>query len=216
MDIAPRSGAAGDKSRVSLVIVWFLYLAAVLSVCARLGTKYAMAKRLASDDALILIAQVTSLAQCIAISFAATSGLGTSLGDLSPSQIDGFLKAEYASTPFLLLTLALVKWSICVFINHLSPTAVNRHVDMAFRSTIGLWFVSGTAVSIFQCSIPKPWDYIDRTGCTDRRAWWTYVSVLNMVTEFGFVFLYVWIIGKLHISALKKTTVLLVFLTRLL
>lgn len=134
--------------------------------------------------------QVTSLAQCIAISFAATSGLGTSLGDLAPSQIDGFLKvmifltskkkpfekgpdrtfykAEYASTPFLLLTLALVKWSICVFINHLSPTAVNRHVDMAFRSTIGLWFVSGTAVSIFQCSIPKPWDYIDRTGCTDR------------------------------------------------
>lgn len=215
MDIAPRSGAAGDKSRVSLVIVWFLFLAAVLSVCARLGTKYAMAKRLASDDALIIIAQVTSLAQCIAISFAATSGLGTSLGDLSPSQIDGFLKAEYASTPFLLLTLALVKWSICVFINHLSPNAVNRHVDMAFRSTIGLWFVSGTAVSIFQCSIPKPWDYIDRTGCTDRRAWWTYVSVLNMVTEFGFVFLYVWIIGKLHISALKKTTVLLVFLTRL-
>lgn len=59
MDIAPRSGAAaGDKSRVSLVIVWFLFLAGVLSVCARLGTKYAMAKRLASDDALIIIAQV--------------------------------------------------------------------------------------------------------------------------------------------------------------
>lgn len=59
MDMAPRSGAAaGDKSGVSLVIVWFLFLAAVLSVCARLGTKYAMAKRLASDDALIIIAQV--------------------------------------------------------------------------------------------------------------------------------------------------------------
>lgn len=61
MDIEPRSGAAGgDKSRVSLVIVWFLFLAAVLSVCARLGTKYAMAKRLASDDALIIVAQVRS------------------------------------------------------------------------------------------------------------------------------------------------------------
>lgn len=58
MDIAPRAGPAGDRSRVSLVIVWFLYLAAVLSVCARLGTKYAMAKRLAADDALIIIAQV--------------------------------------------------------------------------------------------------------------------------------------------------------------
>lgn len=58
MDLETRSGAAGDRSRVSLVIVWFLYLAAVLSVCARLGTKYAMAKRLASDDALIIGAQV--------------------------------------------------------------------------------------------------------------------------------------------------------------
>lgn len=54
----PRAGMSGDKSRVSLVIVWFLFLAAVLSVCARLGTKYGMAKRLAADDALIIIAQV--------------------------------------------------------------------------------------------------------------------------------------------------------------
>lgn len=58
MDLEPRSGAAGYSSRVTLVIVWFLFLAAVLSVCARLGTKYAMAKRLASDDALIIAAQV--------------------------------------------------------------------------------------------------------------------------------------------------------------
>lgn len=54
----PRSEIPGDKSRVSLVIVWFLYLAAVLSVCARLGTKYGMARRLASDDVLVIVAQV--------------------------------------------------------------------------------------------------------------------------------------------------------------
>lgn len=78
------------------------------------------------------------------------------------------IQAEYASTPFLFLTMALVKWSICVFINHLSPTAIHRHVDIAFRSTIGLWLVSSTVVSIFQCGLPRPWDYIDRTGCTNR------------------------------------------------
>lgn len=207
----PRSEMSGDKSRVSLVIVWFLFLAAVISVCARLGTKYGMARRLAADDALIIIAQVrfhlkftsrylsdfelaqvTSLAQCIAISFAATSGLGAAMDGLAPSQVDDVLKvrlsrvlrqtfsffkqsadrhvpqAEYASTPFLLLTLALVKWSICVFINHLSPTAVHRHVDLAFRTTIGLWLASATVVSVFQCGLPRPWDYIDRNGCTDR------------------------------------------------
>lgn len=64
--------------------------------------------------------------------------------------------------------MALVKWSICVFINHLSPTAVHRHVDMAFRSTIGLWLVSATVLSIFQCALPRPWDYANRSGCTNR------------------------------------------------
>lgn len=58
MEMKPKSETTGDRSRVSLVIVWFLFLAAVLSVCARLGTKYAMAKRLAADDALIVAAQV--------------------------------------------------------------------------------------------------------------------------------------------------------------
>ncbi|KAG8161360.1 hypothetical protein KVR01_009624 [Diaporthe batatas] len=211
----PRSEIPGDKSRVSLVIVWFLFLAAVLSVCARLGTKYGMARRLAADDVLIIIAQATSLAQCIAISFGAKSGLGASMNDLSSGQVDEVLKAEYASTPFLLLTLALVKWSICVFINQLSPNAIHRHVDLAFRLTIGLWLVSATVISVFQCGLPKPWDYIHRNSCTDRRSWCTYASVLNMITELGFVFLYVWIIGRLHISVLKRTTVLLVFLTRL-
>ncbi|KAK2603225.1 hypothetical protein N8I77_009697 [Diaporthe amygdali] len=238
MEMDPRSGAAGDKSRVSLVIIWFLFVAAVLSVCARLGTKYAMARRLAWDDGLIIIAQVSSLAQCIAISFAATSGLGTSMRDLAPEKVDSFLKvsscqllggispnetpltywfkAEYASTPFLLLTFALVKWSICVFINHLSPTAVHHQLDMAFRSTIGLWLTSATLLSIFQCAIPTPWDYVNGSSCLDRRAWSIYVSALNIITELGFVFLYVWIIGNLQISVLKRTTVLLVFLTRLL
>jgi hypothetical protein len=58
MGMEPPSGAPGEKDRVSLVIVWFLFVAAVLSLCARLGTKYAMARSLARDDTLIIVAQV--------------------------------------------------------------------------------------------------------------------------------------------------------------
>lgn len=54
----PRASNAGDKSKSTLVIVWFLFLAGVFSVGARLGTKYAMARSLAWDDALMIIAQV--------------------------------------------------------------------------------------------------------------------------------------------------------------
>jgi hypothetical protein len=116
------------------------------------------------------------------------------MDDLTPGQIENILKvqsegclcfelhlflqeqytdihisqAEYASTPFLLLTLALIKWSICVFINHLSPNAVHYHLDLAFRSTIGLWLSTAAVVSVFQCEIPRPWSYIDQTSCINR------------------------------------------------
>ncbi|KAK2603224.1 hypothetical protein N8I77_009697 [Diaporthe amygdali] len=198
MEMDPRSGAAGDKSRVSLVIIWFLFVAAVLSVCARLGTKYAMARRLAWDDGLIIIAQVSSLAQCIAISFAATSGLGTSMRDLAPEKVDSFLKV-----------------SSCQLLGGISPN--ETPLTYWFKAEYArLWLTSATLLSIFQCAIPTPWDYVNGSSCLDRRAWSIYVSALNIITELGFVFLYVWIIGNLQISVLKRTTVLLVFLTRLL
>lgn len=54
----PRAEATRDRSRSTFVIIWFLFLAAVFSVGARLGTKYAMARNLAWDDTLMIIAQV--------------------------------------------------------------------------------------------------------------------------------------------------------------
>ncbi|KAK7738454.1 hypothetical protein SLS53_005973 [Cytospora paraplurivora] len=130
-----RAETTRDRSRSTFVIIWFLFLAAVFSVGARLGTKYAMARSLAWDDTLMIIAQ------SISITFAASSGLGKALDTLAPDAVSSFLK---------------------------------------------------------------------------KRAWWTSVEIVNIVTEFGFVFMYFWIIGRLQISILKRTTVLAVFLTRLL
>lgn len=47
-----------DKSRLFQILIWFLFVSELLGVCARLGTKFAMSRRLAWDDYLIMIAQV--------------------------------------------------------------------------------------------------------------------------------------------------------------
>ncbi|KAI0192644.1 hypothetical protein EV127DRAFT_426010 [Xylaria flabelliformis] len=81
---------------------------------------------------------------------------------------------------------------------------------------VGLWLLSALSTSLFQCSLPAPWDYINNTQCINRRAWWAYVSVINIGTEFFIVALYCLIIGNLRMSLVRRSVVLLVFSSRLL
>lgn len=51
MDEGPSE--TNGQSQIKL-ITWFLFVVAVLGVCARLGTKYAMTSKLSREDWLIL------------------------------------------------------------------------------------------------------------------------------------------------------------------
>jgi hypothetical protein len=53
-----RAVATGDTSRTAPILFWFLFVVSVLAVAARLGTKYAMTRKLQWDDYLMLAAQV--------------------------------------------------------------------------------------------------------------------------------------------------------------
>ncbi|KAI2462938.1 hypothetical protein F4781DRAFT_418334 [Annulohypoxylon bovei var. microspora] len=203
-----------DVSQTAQIIIWFLFVVAVFSVGAGIGTKYALLRRLAWDDWLMFLALIIFLAQCISISLATSQGLGKDISTLTEDAISGFLKAQYASIPFQILTFALVKWSIAVFIVHLSPDEFHLRVDLGLRVLVGLWLVSGIFSSLFQCSLPTPWDYLNGAHCIDRRAWWTYIGALNIITEVGIIALYLLIIWDLQISHSRKAIVLSIFLTR--
>ncbi|KAI1137560.1 hypothetical protein F5Y05DRAFT_419501 [Hypoxylon sp. FL0543] len=204
-----------DASQTAQIIIWFLFVVGVFSVGAGLGTKYALTRKLAWDDGLMLLALAFSLGQCISISLAASQGLGKPMDSLSSDAISSFLKAEYASVPLQILTFALVKWSIAIFIEHLSPNQIHQRIDLGLRVVVGLWLVSGVLTSLFQCAVPTTWDYLDGARCIDRRAWWTYIVVLNIITEVGIIVLYLLIMWKLQISRSKKAIVLSIFLTRI-
>ena len=47
-----------DRSKTLQIITWFLFVVAVFSVCARLGTKYVTTRSLGRDDRLVIAAQV--------------------------------------------------------------------------------------------------------------------------------------------------------------
>ncbi|KAK2750743.1 hypothetical protein FQN57_002816 [Myotisia sp. PD_48] len=178
--------------------------------------KYSLIHKLVWDDKFILVAQGLFLIQCGLTSLAASRGLGQSLDNLSRDSINGFLKAEYASVPFLLLTFAFVKWSIAMFIKQLSPNSFHQSINLGLSLMVGLWLLVGILVSLFQCAMPTPWDYISGSNCVDRRGWWTFIALGNVITDIGIVALYFLIIWKLQMPRLKKIFVLTILSSRLL
>ena len=48
----------GQSSTVQLLL-WFIFVVSVLTVAARLGTKYALTRKLGWDDYIMLVAQVS-------------------------------------------------------------------------------------------------------------------------------------------------------------
>ncbi|GAP85698.1 hypothetical protein SAMD00023353_1300240 [Rosellinia necatrix] len=230
-----REVSQNDASTVFQILLWFLYVVAVFSVGARLGTKYAMVRQVAWDDWIILAAQVAYLAQCVSISLGASQGLGKPMSSLSDGAVENFLMAEYTSFVFQLITLALIKWSISASIQKLSPSPAHRRLDWILRLVVGLWLVSAVLTSVFQCALPTPWDYFHSAQCINRvilerthplvvkginssaqRAWWTYVTIVNIATEFFIVALYFLIIGNLRIPLARRSVVLLIYSTRIL
>ncbi|KAI0541756.1 hypothetical protein GGR58DRAFT_414454 [Xylaria digitata] len=205
-----------DQGSVFEILLWFLFIVAILSVGARLGTKYYMTRKLGRDDWILLAAQSAYLAQCVSLSLGASHGLGDSIGTLTQDAVERVLQAEYTSFVFQITALALIKWSISISIQQLSPSATHQRLDFILRIVVGLWLVSAVLTSLFQCEFPTPWDYLHGSRCINRRAWWTYVAVVNIGTEFFIVALYFLIIGTLRMSLMRRSLVLLVFSTRIL
>ncbi|KAI1120827.1 hypothetical protein F5Y10DRAFT_289259 [Nemania abortiva] len=200
------------NSRVMQFIIWFLFIAAGFGVCARLGIKYAMTHALALDDKLIISSLVVYLGQCIAISIA-VSTYTTPPSSNAPGEDS--MKAQYASVPLMILALALVKWSNYAFIRQLSPKHQYKRAALALAAVVGLWLVSAALAGLLQCVLPKPWDSSDTSHCINRRAWWAFVVVLNILTDICLVGLYFFIIVGLQVPRTKKTVIIVAFSTRL-
>ncbi|KAJ8132524.1 hypothetical protein O1611_g1101 [Lasiodiplodia mahajangana] len=205
-----------DARMVFQILLWFLFVVAILSVGARLGTKYAMTRRFSWDDWIMLAAQLAYLIQCVTISVCASQGLGDPISNLTEYAIENFLQAEYTSFIFQIITLALIKWSISASIQQLSPSAKHKRLDWVLRIVVAVWLLTAVLTSLFQCALPTPWDYFHGSQCINRRVWWSYIAVINVATEFFIVALYFLIIGNLHMSLLKRSFILLIFSTRLL
>lgn len=80
---------------------------------------------------------------------------------------------------------------------------------------IALWAGASLFVTMFECEMPRPWDYL-RQQCVDRKIFWIFVSAGNIATDVLIVLLLVNSIGRLQMNTSKKLVVLCVFGSRVL
>ncbi|KAI0433807.1 hypothetical protein F5Y09DRAFT_30081 [Xylaria sp. FL1042] len=203
------------KGRLAQFVIWFLFITAVFSICARLGTKNFIKRPFGLDDVLIIIAQLVYLAQSITLSLAVSTGFEPNSIMISGETLSLFLKLEYASVSLTILAFALVKFSAHAFVVRLSPSQDHYRITTILSIAVGLWLVAAVGTSLFQCALPTPWDYTDGRRCINRIAWWTFVAVLNIVTDSILVGLYFAIMMNLQMPVTTKSAILAGFSTRL-
>lgn len=90
--------------------------------------------------------------------------------------------------------------------------------DVASSVLIGsaaLWTFASLLVGIFQCHVSRVWGILG-DSCIDRRAFWTAVSVMNIVLDIVIFVIPLLYVRRLQVSFGRKATVVGFFSSRIL
>ncbi|KFA69709.1 hypothetical protein S40285_08106 [Stachybotrys chlorohalonatus IBT 40285] len=208
-----------DTNRAPLVqVLGLMFLViAVLASFVRSGTKIHMIKTLKADDILAIVSSLFAIGQSIAVFVACENGLGNLFDSLSPSNIDTFFRMQsyYAANAMFIASLTCSKLSGAMGLRLLTLDS-QRWLILGCEITVGAWGVSALVASLFQCSLPSPWDYTDSARCIDLNTFWTYYSAANIVTDVAIIAIMVDNVRRIQTSWGKKTLVIGVFGCRIL
>ena len=121
----------------------------------------------------------------------------------------------YAADILYVLTLALTKASVLLYLQSLTPVREQRVANYALGGVNGLWAFSSILVYVFRCGLPDAWDFIDGK-CIDLVAFWIYFDNMNILTDLALIAMPFWILGSLQMRARRKAIILICFSARIL
>lgn len=125
------------------------------------------------------------------------------------------LKENFSSEMLYLAILTLIKISVCFYLTGLTPIRTQKMIVLITGSFILLWGVSSMFVLGFACQLPQTWNIV-QGKCINLKAFWTYIDVMNIVTDLPLIILPAFIISKLQADAGRKAIVIACFACRVL
>jgi len=204
-----------DHRGVLNIVSWFLAISSGLIVLARLGTRYVVARTFELDDGLIVASMAFAVAQTAALSAAVTNGLGLIQDDFTTQQLEEQQKDIYVFNILFVVSQALVKSSIVVFIRILTPVDAHRRLCMGLLLSIIAWAVAAVFGLLFQCSPPNVWRFVGN-HCIDRLTFYTAIQAINGALDVALIVVPTTITLALHLRRDRKVIIVFTFSARIL
>ncbi|KAJ1710652.1 hypothetical protein G4B11_002064 [Aspergillus flavus] len=193
------------------VLTWLLMITAILVVFARLGTKYWIIRQWTADDYLCIVSMTLCVAQSIVVSMAIANGYGNHYQSLSEMSLQNIMKSQYAATMLFISSMCFSKLSVIYFIRDVTPLFnPDRLITAGLEVLTILWAGIGILTAVFQCRLPRPWDYL-HGQCIQHERWWTYMCVMNIVTDSGVMAHGIFIVVRLQMRLKRKLILTVIF-----
>ncbi|OSS47160.1 hypothetical protein B5807_10022 [Epicoccum nigrum] len=204
-----------NRTPIIQIVVWFCLVTSFLALVTHAGIKLFVFRAVKAESGFLLVSLVFGIAQSTAVLIQCGSGLGKPAAALSSAQVQSSLKAEYAATTLLFLSLGFSKLAIVAFLYSLDPPRLRRKLNYGVGVLVCSWMLCASLVAIFQCTLPRPWDRTLKQ-CLDRSAWWSAIAGLNIVTELAIIAIELEIMSKLRIALKRKILMMSLFACRVL
>ncbi|KAF2624467.1 hypothetical protein BU25DRAFT_413377 [Macroventuria anomochaeta] len=204
-----------NRTPIVQVIVWFCLVTSFLAFITHAGIKLYVFRALRAESGFLLVSLVFCIAQSIAALLQCGYGFGKPSVTLSSNDVQLTLKAEYAATILLFISLGFSKLAIVAFVHNLTPSKLHRKINYGVGALACLWLLCAVLVAVFECRVPRTWDRsLDR--CLDRFTWWNAISIFNIVTEVAIIALELGITAQLRVTRQRKASIMSLFACRFL
>ncbi|CAJ0552393.1 Ff.00g063720.m01.CDS01 [Fusarium sp. VM40] len=212
--LLPREHATTtNKAPIVRAMTALLMVITILAATLRIATRLTIVGSLTLDDGFVAASAFLAIIQSIIVIFEGSAGLGIR-GGLHANQVSFILKSQYASGILFITVVYLAKISATRTIWSMAPRERQRLI-LITEAFISAWALCSIVASLFECSLPKPWDYI-HGNCFNRSVFWTVFDIVNIVTDIIITGILIDMFKSLQTPMSKKVLVIAAFGCRML
>ncbi|KAF7912588.1 uncharacterized protein EAF01_001609 [Botrytis porri] len=194
---------------------WIGLSTMILSVGARLGSKFMVVRRWSTDDSLIIVAMFFGICHSVFLSMMVDNGLGRDQDTLDRKELEKYQKYAYASQLVYIPTLCFAKLSTLFYLRALTPDSNYAIFNRLTEICVILWALSAEFSILFQCDMPEPWAILFTDKCFNVGVFWKAIGAFEIATDCDIILLPIFLVWGLQMPLRRKVLVFIAFGTRI-
>jgi hypothetical protein len=141
--------------------------------------------------------------------------MGLHLKVLTDINLHAMLRYCFATSVLTFASLGLAKSSVVKFTQRVGRFPYSRHWSPIVQALIVLWVIFSAFTLTFQCGLPFPWGYKDKSCAIVSAKTLRASTAANMFTDFLIVLYVLPAVWKLDMTVLRRIGLFTLFATRL-